>query len=167
MQKKYFGTKFESQGFLPVLVVLENEAADSGLLLLRDQITYHIGDSQIKGGSAGSPVVGSKAGQSVAAVAGVAMATGTVLGGSVPMMFIGLKMIAAASQVKQNILVRELRSQTISPGKTGSGFLYVPVGKPATEQRKVALNIALTLADRPDEFVFTFELDIPGGGNKK
>src|SRR5262245_36701420 len=48
-QKKYFGTKFGSQGFLPVLVVLENTSEGSSVLLRRDLVTYGIGDNQSRG----------------------------------------------------------------------------------------------------------------------
>jgi hypothetical protein len=155
-QKKYFGTKFESQGFLPVLVVLENATEGGSVLLRKDSVTYQIKDDQAKAGSGKSPSASSKTGAALA----IAGAGGVV-------MFIGLKMIAGASEVKQNILVKELRSQTIAPGKAGSGFLYVPVGKPGTEKRKIILNIPLSLDDIPEPLVFTFELEVQGDGNKK
>jgi hypothetical protein len=166
-QKKHFGTKFESQGFLPILIVVENGTASNGLMLRRDSITYQIGDDQTKGNTGPNLSVGSKSGQGVAVGAGVALATVSVVGVAVPAMFIGLKMIAAASEVKQNILVKELRSQTIAPGKAGSGFLYIPVGKPGTGKRKVTLNIPLSLGDSQEPLVFTFDLEARGGGNEK
>lgn len=82
-------------------------------------------------------------------------------------MFIGLKMIAGASEVKQNILVKEIRSQTIAPGKAGSGFLYVPIGKPGSEKRQVTLSVPLSLSDQQESLVFTFNLEVPSDGNKK
>jgi hypothetical protein len=69
--------------------------------------------------------------------------------------------------VKRNILVKELRSQTIAPGKSGSGFLYVPVGKPGAGKRKVILNIPLSLDDGQETLVFTFDLEVPGGEKEK
>lgn len=167
-QKKHFDITFESQGFLPVLVVLENGADDGSLLLQRDLVTYHIKDDQTKGNSTGSPVVGSKAGQSVTAVAMVAVATASALGIAVPAMFIGLKMIAAASKVKQNILVQELRTQTIPSGKAGSGILYLPIGKPGTGKRVVVLNIPLSITGSQEhQELFTFELEVNGSGKEK
>ncbi|MGH9873332.1 MAG: hypothetical protein ACRD9S_12830 [Pyrinomonadaceae bacterium] len=149
-QKKHFGTSFESQGLLPVLVVLENDSASSSLLLQRDLVTFRIEDDQTKGYSGGAASVRSKTGE-VVAVAGA--------GGLV--MFIGLKMIAGASEVKQNILVKELRSQTIAPGKAGSGFLYLPVGKPRKEKRKGTLMVAVSLDDKDEAIRFTFDLEVP------
>src|SRR5262245_44386989 len=64
-QKKYFGAKFESQGFLPVLVVLENATESSSALLRRDLVTYGIGDDQSKS-SAGDISAKSKTGETVA-----------------------------------------------------------------------------------------------------
>jgi hypothetical protein len=154
-QKKYFGAKFESQGFLPVLVVLENASKGSSMLLRKDLVTYGIDGDQSRS-AAGEFSARSKSGEAVA-VAGFAAI-------SVPAMVIGLKLIAAASEVKQNILVKELRSQTIAPGKSGSGFLYVPVGKPGIGKRKVILNIPLSLDDSQETLVFTFDMEIPGGG---
>jgi hypothetical protein len=86
---------------------------------------------------------------------------------SLPAMFIGLKMIANASEVKQNILVKELRSQTIAPGKRGSGFLYLPVGKSGSQKRKVTLTIPLSVDDKQEDLVFTFDLEVPWDGNAR
>jgi hypothetical protein len=165
-QKKYFGTKFESHGFLPVLVVLENDSAGGSLILRRELVTYHVEDAQAKSISGGPATVGSKAGQGMAVGAGVALATTSAMGVALPVMIIGLKMIAGASQVKQNILVKELRSQTIAPGKAGSGFLYVPIGKPGPEKRKVTLNIPISSSDKQEAVVFTFNLELPGAVSK-
>ena len=155
-QKKHFGTSFDSQGLLPVLVVLENDSMSSSLLLQRDLVTYRSEDDLTKDYSGGATAVRSKSGE-VIAVAGA----GGVL------MFIGLKMIAGASKVKQNILVKELRSQTIAPGKAGSGFLYLPVGKPGTRKRKGKLTIPLSFDDRQEALVFTFDVEVPGDGKKR
>lgn len=155
-QKKHFGTSFESQGLLPVLVVLENDSISSSLLLQRDLVTYRSGGDLTKDYSGGATSVRSKSGE-VIAVAGA----GGVL------MFIGLKMIAGASKVKQNILVKELRSQTLAPGKAGSGFLYLPVGKPGSGKRKGTLTIPLSLDDKQEALVFTFDVEGPGDGNKR
>jgi hypothetical protein len=156
-QKKYFGTKFGAQGFLPVLVVVENGAAGGGLLLRKDAITYGIESEQTKS-DAGDVSTKSKAGNTVAIASVAAL--------SVAGMFVALKLIAGASEVKQNILVKELRSQTIAAGNTGSGFLYVPVGKPGAAQRKTILNVPLALADSQETLTFTFELAAPSGGKQ-
>ena len=157
-QKKHFGAKFGSQGFLPVLVILENASEGGSILLRRDLVTYGIEGDRSRG-AAGEFSARSKTGEAVA-LAGFAAI-------SIPTMVIGLKMIAAASDVKRNILVKELRSQTIAPGKSGSGFLYVPVGKPGAGKRKVILNIPLSLDDGQETLVFTFDLEVPGGEKEK
>lgn len=151
-QQKYFRTKFGSQGFLPVLVVLENASEGNGLLLRKDLVTYRIEGARSGEQSGGGLTARTKTGEGVA-LAGAAL--------SLPAMFIGLKMIAAASEVKQNILVKELRSQTIPPGKVGSGFLYVPIGKPGKEKRKITLIVPVALAGSEESIVFTFDLDVP------
>lgn len=163
-QKKYFRTKLESQGVLPILVVLENGSDGSSLLLRRDLVTYHLKDQQTTAISGAAPSARSKGGERAALGAGVALATTSAMGVALPLMFIGLKMIAGASEVKQNILVRELRSQTIAPGKSGSGFLYVPVGKPGASKRVVVLNVPLSLDDSSETLVFAFDLEV--GTNK-
>lgn len=156
-QKKYFGTSLGSQGILPVLVVLENASESGSLLLQRELVTYRIGEDQAKNTSGGPESVRSKSGE------GLAIAS---MGGPL-LMFIGLKMIAGASEVKQNILVKELRSQTLAPGKASNGFLYVPLGKPGSEKRRVSLSIPLSLDDKQEAQLFTFNLEIPGSENKK
>jgi hypothetical protein len=155
-QKKYFGTTFGSAGFLPVLIILENASEGSSLLLRRDLVTYSIEDDHAKGYSAGSPAVGSKAGERVMLAGGLAL--------SLPTMIIAAKMISGASKVKQNILVKELRSQTVAPGKSGSGFLYVPIGKTGAAKLKVILTLPLSLDDKQEALAFTFDLEVARDG---
>lgn len=152
-QKRYFRTKFGSQGFLPVLIVLENASEGSSLLLRKELVAYRINGGTAGDQSGGAPSARSKTGE------GVALAGAAAL--SLPAMFIGLKMIAGASEVKQNIFVKELRSQTIAPGKVGNGFIYVPVGKPGKEKRRVTLIVAVTWSDKEESVLFEFELTVP------
>jgi hypothetical protein len=159
-QKKYFGTKFGGQGFLPVLVVLENASEDSSLLLQKGLITYRIEGKESKEVN-GSVSVRSKSGEVVGLYGAIAL--------SLPAMFVAAALLSSASKVQQNILVKELRSQTIAPGKAGNGFLYLPIGKPEksnTEKRKLLLTIPISLDDKPEKVEFVFELEIPENGKK-
>ena len=90
---------------------------------------------------------------------GVIALTGGAVGVAGPAMFLGLKMIASASEVKQNVLRNELRTQTISPGKSGSGFLYLP---PAVAGGRITLRIPISMSDQSEPLHFDFPVaEIP------
>ena len=146
-QKKYFGANLGSQGFLPVFVIVENTLENSSVLLKRDRVTYHL---EGKSESDKKVSVNSTSGQ-VLAIAGA--------GGA--LMFVGLKMMADASKVRQNIFMRELRTATVSPGKSFSGFLYVQVGKHGPVKRQLTLTLLLALDDKKEETPFSFSMEVP------
>ncbi len=114
-QQEYFHSALSPKGFLPVLVVIHNRSKHASLLLDKGEISYGLGDSEVT-----SPK-DNTAGQKAAIVS-------TAL---IPFIgpFISLGMAKGNSEVKQNILRRELQSITLSPGDTASGFLYIPIPK--------------------------------------
>lgn len=114
-QLTYFHTSLSHNGFLPVLVVVHNRSKSDSLLLDKGGISYGVGDS------AKAAPKENTAGQKAA----IASA------GFVPFIgpFISAGMAEDASDVKQNLVLRELQSTTLSPGDTVHGFLYIPVPK--------------------------------------
>ncbi len=114
-QLTYFHTTLSPNGFLPVLVVVHNRSKSDSLLLDKGAITYGFGDSDKAAPKENS--VGQK----------VAISTTSAIPFIGP--FIAMGLAKDASEVKQNLMLRELQSQTISPGDTAHGFLYLPIPK--------------------------------------
>lgn len=148
-QKTYFSIDARSKRFLPVFVVLQNETRDVSCMLNRDEITFGSGEAalvHLTRGSAGA----SRDGERLAD-------TGVILG-SLPLAIVGTVKMIKAAEVKQNILKKELRSQTLSPGQTGHGFLYVPVDAATNPREKIRLRVRLSLtgSKTPVEFDLVF-----------
>ena len=121
-QKTYFRSELTSKGFVPVLVVLENRAPEGSYLLQKEGIKYTLGDRE---SSAATPDVHSKADSAASLVTPI---------------FLFTKLISNASQVQQNLLTKELRSLTLSPGVSAHGFLYIAVA-PGPHREKIHLHL--------------------------
>jgi hypothetical protein len=121
-QKTHFNTEFGKKGFLPVLVVIQNASNSDSFLIAKDKITYGFAD-----GALSTPEAKSKAGS----IVGGASLAALSLGGAV----FAMKLISNATKVQQNILKKELQSNTLSPGASTHGFLYVPVPKEGSRAR--------------------------------
>ncbi len=114
-QQTYFHTALSPNGFLPVLVVVHNQSKSDSLLLDKAGISYGLGDpgkAAPKENSVGQKVAIS----STAAIPFIGP-------------FIAMGLAKDASEVKQNLVLRQLQSGTLSPGDTVHGFLYIPIPK--------------------------------------
>jgi hypothetical protein len=127
-QQTYFHTILSSKGFLPVFVVIHNRSKTDSLLLDKGSITCGSGASD-----ASSPNENSGAQKAQIASAGFIPFIGP---------FISAGMTQGLSEVKQNLVLHELQSETLSPGETMHGFLYVPVPKKGP-RRKIHLRIPI------------------------
>lgn len=114
-QLTYFHTTLSPNGFLPVLVVVHNRSKSDSLLLDKGGISYGLGDPDKAAPKENS--VGQK----------VAISTTSAIPFIGP--FIAMGLAKDASEVKQNLVLRELQSRTIAPGDTVHGFLYIPIPK--------------------------------------
>jgi hypothetical protein len=138
-QKTYFHTELSPKGFVPVFVVIQNATDGDSFLFDKSGITYGPTDS-----SPSTPDARSKAGGKMATVS---MATFSV-GGAL----LAMKLISNASWVQENILKKELQSQTLSAGTSAHGFVYVPVPK-NTPREKIILRIPVTRAGTDETIV--------------
>jgi hypothetical protein len=59
-----------------------------------------------------------------------------------------------------NLLAKELRSQTVAPGKSGGGFVFVPAGKSA---REVFLDVPVLGGPSDQEIHFHFQIEMRSG----
>ena len=138
-QKTYFHTELTPKGFIPVFVVMQNGSSGDSFLFDKTKVAYGSVDS-----TASSPKVGSKTGEVVEIA--------SLLVYSPIGIFAGLKLMADASRVQQNILKNEVQSKTLSPGGSVHGFLYVPVPKKGSRQ-KMHLQVPVTRTGTDETFV--------------
>jgi hypothetical protein len=118
-QKTYFGTNLNRRGILPVLIVIRNTSASETCLV--DESEVGLGQGQELTGK-GARKTASKLGS----------------GG-----LLDLSLVREVTNVRDNLVRRELRSGTLAPGRTISGFVYVPIPTDAP-RAKVHLQVPLT-----------------------
>ena len=146
-QKQYFNVDFSKKGFLPVFVVVENASPDESFILKREDIgVYAAGEEQ---SNSGEVVSGrSKTGENLG------LASSIVL--SVPGMLIAAHLIVKATEVRQNLIKKELRSSTLSPSQVNRGFVYVPLPADPGKLAHLRMRVRLMKAgsDQPTDFEF-------------
>jgi len=120
-QKTYFNSHLSSKGMLPVFIVIQNNSATDTYLF----------DSSAVGLADVVEITSPGARQSRARLGS---------GGLVDLM-----QITEATEVRENMMKKQLRSKTLSPGSSVHGFVYVPVPVKA-DRPKTHLQVALTNA---------------------
>jgi hypothetical protein len=118
-QKTYFNSHLGSRGILPVFIVIQNTSATDSYLF--DRSAVGLGDV---GGPTG------KGGRKTASL--------LTSGG-----LVDLALINDVTDVRDNLLKKEVRSKTLSPGSSVYGFVYVPVPTDAP-RGKIHLQVPLT-----------------------
>jgi hypothetical protein len=135
-QETYFRAELKAKGFVPVFVVIQNEASEGSFLFDKTKVTYGPADSTLS-----TPKTGSRGADAFAAAA-------------IP--FVGIfavpKIISNAAEVQHNLLKKEVQSTTLSPGKSLHGFLYIPVPKDAPRE-KIHLRVPITRAGADETLV--------------
>lgn len=120
-QKTYFDSHLSSKGILPVFLVIQNSSATNAYLF--DKSAIGLGD--------------------VAEITGKgARKTASQLGSGG---LVDLTLNHDVSQVRENLMKKEVRSKTLSPGSSVYGFIYVPVPTDAP-RKKMHLQVPLTSA---------------------
>jgi len=118
-QKTYFNSHLSSEGILPVFMVIQNTSATDTYLF--DSSAVGLGDA---------PDVTGKGARKTASRLGS--------GG-----LVDLTLVTDASDVRENLMKKQVRSKTLSPGSSVHGFVYVPVPTDAA-RKKVHLQVPLT-----------------------
>ncbi len=118
-QKTYFNSHLNSSGILPVFLVIQNTSATDSYLFDRSAVGL---------GGAGGPT--GKGGRKTASL--------LTSGG-----LVDLALINEATHERDNMLRKEVRSTTLSPGSSVHGFVYVPVATDAP-RGKLQLQVPLT-----------------------
>jgi hypothetical protein len=130
-QLTYFHSALTPRGFLPVFVVIHNDSKVDSLLFDSSGISYGLDSSS--GVAPKQYTGGQKAGMAVSAAIPFAG----------PYIFAGIA--EEASEVRQNLMLQELQSATLSPGSTVHGFLYIPVPKKG-QRPKIRVQFPLAWA---------------------
>lgn len=121
-QQRYFNLRFQSKGFRPVFLVMDNDSSTDSFILRVDRINFADPNAQGKPAVGALPVARSKS-----------RAIATNLGATAAGFFVpGAGLVSAfatshSADVQQNLLHKALRTMTLAPGKSSRGFVYVPV----------------------------------------
>ncbi|MGA2457026.1 MAG: hypothetical protein WA383_21040 [Terriglobales bacterium] len=116
-QKTYFNSHLSSKGILPVFIVIQNNSGTDAYLF--DKSAVGLGDA-----------------------ADVTGKTASRLGSGG---LVDLTLFTDTTQVRENLMKKEVRSKTLSPGSSVYGFVYVPVPTDAP-RKKIHLQVGLTNA---------------------
>lgn len=118
-QKTYFDSRLSGRGILPVFLVIKNTSTTDTYLF--DKSAVGLGDE--------ADVTG-KGARKTAALLGS--------GG-----LVDLNLVKEVTDVRENLMKKEARSTTLSPGSTIYGFVYIPVPTDAL-RKKIHLQVPLT-----------------------
>jgi hypothetical protein len=110
---RFFGMN-PNQGIAVIHVKISNPTAEKTFLIQKENFRLVRGDKEQ---AAGSRVDTGTAGGEATALAGAAM------GGAV-LMLAGMGMVSEQTEVRRNLISKELPDQTLGPGKSMEGFLY-------------------------------------------
>ena len=120
-QKTYFNTHFNSRGYLPVLLVIQNGSPTDTYLFDRSAVGLaDPGELTGKGAHKTESLLSS--------------------GGTIDLSLTGKDDV---TNVRENLMKKEVRSKTLSPGSSVSGFIYVPVPRDAPRS-KIHLQVPVT-----------------------
>jgi hypothetical protein len=111
-QLTYFHIASSTKGFLPVHVVIHNRSTTDSLLFEKSAISYTSGNN-------------GPAENTAEQKAGISVASAVPFVGA----FVAMGIAETESQVKQNLMLQELQSDTLAPGETIHGLLHIAIPK--------------------------------------
>jgi hypothetical protein len=159
-QERYLGADFLAHGFLPVYIEIQNRANPQSAVLLRDQVHYsHDGSAAVSEDQRQARPSPSGLKKTVAEQA-VQLATFPPTPLFLPTAFVALHWASKISEVRMNLLKKELRSQTVAPGKSGGGFLFAPLGADRKASKEVFLDIPIRDGASDEDIHFYFRIDM-------
>jgi len=118
-QKTYFDSRLSSKGILPVFIVIQNTSATAAYLF--DGSAIGLGEAAELTGK-GARKTASRLGS----------------GG-----LVDLTLLKELSDVRENLMKKQVRSKTLAPGSSVHGFVYVPVPTDAA-RKQIHLQVPLT-----------------------
>lgn len=144
-QRKYFGADLQSRGYIPVLLVVENHDPDASYLFRIEAIVYTPAGQN---GSILPEFANAKGVENALAVASVASG-----------ILSSLTYAAAAkrTELRFHLVESELRSATLSPGRTVHGFVFVPWRRNGGAGRRATLTLPFAASDATEALT----IDLP------
>lgn len=145
--KKYFGKHLAKSGLVPVQIIYFNDSTNRIYTVLKEKIMYAVGEDA---SPAEQPDKNfhSKAGKTLGVVSAVAISPiGLLASGA---------LYARAESLKHNLSKKELRDQSLAPGGSTSGFIFIPIDK---EQSGLPIRLWINgFSDDNGESVHDFSL---------
>jgi hypothetical protein len=164
--KTYFGEDLLKLGIMPVLVVAENEGADSCYLIeekrfavkIKEGYRFKGKDPYTKDTLAHEKVLTLAKGRVLTPGESVAVLTAMPLIGVIPLALLLDQRKAQMDYVYMNIKNRSFVDRTVYPGETHSGFIYFRVpGREAVNQIDgINLTVKDLRSEKEQEFTFDF-----------
>jgi hypothetical protein len=132
VQKKYFNSQLTGKGILPVFVVIQNTSATDSIIFDKSAI-----------GLADPADLSGKENRRIASKLGS--------GG-----LVDLGQMRDITDERESMMKKQIRSKTLAPGASVSGFVYIPV--PRNQQRgKIHLQVPITSAQSGETTVLNLE----------
>jgi hypothetical protein len=147
-QKHYFKEDFLKSNFLPVFVVVENASSGDRIIVKHDDIGVYAGEEKL---AKSGPVASGRS------TTGEAIAPVVEIGLSLPGMVVAGFLMARAADIRQNVVKKELRSSTLSPGQKDQGFVYLPLPKDPERRKHLRMRVRVMKvgSDEPIDFEFS------------
>jgi hypothetical protein len=139
-QHTYFGIDLRSKGYIPVLLVIENQTSNESYFLRKESLMYS--PAGRSGSTLPNPANPSRADKAVA------------VAGAVPTIYTFMATLAASrsKELRQHLLGTELQSATLSPGGSAHGFIFVPGTHGGHSSRqKIKLTVPFTRSGTNEE----------------
>jgi hypothetical protein len=130
--EKYFGTNLNDIGIVPIYIISENRNSQTSFIISKDRVSLFNDKNTL---DQGARTEESTAGRAVSLI-GAALV-------SLPLLFIGPKMISDAEIIKHNLVRKELQTRTVSPGKSVDGFVYFKLPESSSADRLKDWRISL------------------------
>ena len=132
--QEYFGCDLLSRGLLPVFVVIENQTASDGYILLPDGAKLLMsdqGNNQKNDGSQNDELTNARQNNTNAntiGAAAIAMLGAIGIAVALPIMFATENQVANEYDIGSNMEQKRLVTKTVYQGCSHSGFLYFNIG---------------------------------------
>lgn len=158
LRQSYFGRDVVALGRLPVYLVIENRTSPWNVILLRDKVLYE-GRQQARPEVSGAPI----------SIGGVQAMIAQSFAGMSPFLrdaaTLSLLPFAEAElrklgDVRMNLLAKEIRTQTVVPGKAGGGFLYLPTSENGVPSKEGLLDVPVQGSASGALIHFYFRIDM-------
>ena len=146
--KQYFGTNLRSSDVLPVFVLVENHGSTS-FLLSKERIVLV---SEVDDLPQISHPDRTKSEILPITIGAVGM------GDSILFTLISAKLGSDAKEINHNLVVKELRTKTVSPGADTKGFVYFSL--PKTYNALDQLRVRISITEVPGENLRTIEIPL-------